>query len=544
MKIHKNAGNLPIQSDLINIAELTAKYYIQQPDPNNYTQLIKFGTSGHRGISSNKNFNENHIIAIAQSIAELRKNHNIRGPCYIGKDTHALSEAAFITIIEVLTANKIYVIIQKNNGFTPTPVISYMILNHNKNNSNIADGIIITASHNPPEYGGVKYNYINGGPANIYITSIIEYNANKILTNNINKIKRINFNRALTSKYVIEKNFISNYVANLNQVINIKAISDSKLKIAVDPLGGSGIEYWKKIADYHQLNIKILNDQIDQTFRFIPLDYDGVIRIDCSSRWSTTNLLNIKEKFDLILTNDPDHDRHGIITPDGLMDSNHYLAVAIDYLFRNRTKWSKNLAIGKTLVSSKIIDFIVNDMKRKLIETSIGFKWFSNGLFNGNLGFCGEESAGASFLKFDGTPWSTDKDGIISCLLAAEITAVTGENPQQNYNKLAKKFGSSIYKRIQLKTNNKKILKLNNLSSNLITTNIFAGNKIKKILTRAPYKNADIGGFKIITNQGWFAARKSGTENTYKIYCESFKGKKHLNLIEKEGFKIIKILFN
>ncbi|CAL1329387.1 phosphoglucomutase, alpha-D-glucose phosphate-specific [Candidatus Providencia siddallii] len=540
MIIHKNAGNIPTQNDLINIAQLIAKYYTEKPNPKNKTQIIKFGTSGHRGISLNKNFNENHIISIAQSIVNLRKKYGITGPCYIGKDTHALSEAAFISIIEVFVANKIKIIIQKINGFTPTPVISNMILKHNENNLDISDGIIITASHNPPEYGGIKYNYKNGGPANIYLTSIIENNANKFLINNLNGIKRLNFKKSLKNKYIIEKDFVLPYVSSLNKVIDIKSIFESKLKMAVDPLGGSGIEYWKYISKYYQLNIEILNDQIDQTFRFIPLDYDGVIRMDCSSYWTMNKLLKKRNKFDLLFANDPDHDRHAIITPEGLMNPNHYLTVAINYLFHHRPLWNKNISVGKTIVSSSMIDYIVKNINRKLIEVSVGFKWFVNGLFCGKIGFAGEESAGASFLRIDGKPWSTDKDGIILCLLAAEITAVTGKSPQQHYNELSKKFGSPIYKRTQIKINNTKLIKLKKffLKSSLI--NKFAGDKIIKYFKIPPSNKTSIGGFKIITNHSWIAIRQSETDETFKIYFESFNGKEHLNIMEEEFINLIK----
>lgn len=539
MTIHERAGQLPFQSDLINVAQLTAQYYTQQPQPGNASQAVKFGTSGHRGSSLRKNFNENHILAIAQAIADLRKKQGVTGPCFVGKDTHALSEAAFMTVVEVLAANQVHVIVQENNGFTPTPAISHAILSYNQSHQDIADGIVITPSHNPPEDGGIKYNPANGGPADTDLTSVIEKNANQLLANNLEGVKRVSFDTAMTSEYVTQQDLIMPYVCALGDVVDMQAIAKSGLKIGVDPLGGSGIEYWKKIAEYYQLDIEIVNDQLDQTFRFMPLDHDGVIRMDCSSSWAMAGLLGMKEKFDLAFANDPDYDRHGIVTPDGLMNPNHYLAVAIDYLFQHRPQWGKDVAVGKTLVSSAMIDRVVNDIGRELVEVPVGFKWFVDGLFSGKLGFGGEESAGASFLKFDGTPWSTDKDGIILCLLAAEITAVTGENPQQRYNNLAKKFGAPIYNRIQAKATHEEKVKLSKLSPEMVAADTLAGDKITLRLTAAPGNNAPIGGLKIMTDYGWFAARPSGTEEAYKIYCESFRGEEHLRQIEKEAIEIV-----
>ncbi|MGG4607942.1 phosphoglucomutase (alpha-D-glucose-1,6-bisphosphate-dependent) [Providencia sp. Me31A] len=539
MTIHERAGQLPFQSDLINVAQLTAQYYAQQPQSGNSSQAVKFGTSGHRGSSLRKNFNENHILAIAQAIADLRKKQGVTGPCYVGKDTHALSEAAFITVVEVLVANQVHVIVQENNGFTPTPAVSHAILSYNKSHQDIADGIVITPSHNPPEDGGIKYNPANGGPADTDLTSVIEQNANQLLANNLDGVKRISFDSAMASEYLTQQDLIMPYVSALGDVVDMKAIAKSGLKIGVDPLGGSGIEYWKKIAEHYHLDIEIVNDQLDQTFRFMPLDHDGVIRMDCSSSWAMAGLLGMKEKFDLAFANDPDYDRHGIVTPDGLMNPNHYLAVAIDYLFQHRPQWGKDVAVGKTLVSSAMIDRVVNDIGRELVEVPVGFKWFVDGLFSGKLGFGGEESAGASFLKFDGTPWSTDKDGIILCLLAAEITAVTGENPQQRYNNLAKKFGAPIYNRIQAKATYEEKAKLSKLSPEMVAADTLAGDKITQRLTTAPGNGASIGGLKIMTDYGWFAARPSGTEEAYKIYCESFRGEEHLRLIEKEAIEIV-----
>ncbi|UDG81140.1 Phosphoglucomutase [Candidatus Hartigia pinicola] len=539
MTIHERAGQLPFQTDLIYVEKLKAQYYQLQPLAYNLNHSVKFGTSGHRGSAARKNFNEHHIFAISQAIVDVRKETGITGPCFLGKDTHALSESAFMTVIEVLTANHVNVIVQMNHGFTPTPSVSYAILNYNQSHQDMADGIVITPSHNPPEDGGIKYNPSNGGPADIDLTSVVEKNANQLLANNLVGVNRIAFADALVSGYVTEKDLVMPYVIALDEVINMKSIQKARLKIGVDPLGGSGIEYWRKIAEYYQLDLELVNDTVDQTFSFIPLDHDGVIRMDCSSHWAMSGLLNMKEKFDLAFANDPDYDRHGIVTPEGLMNPNHYLAVAIDYLFQHRPQWGKEVIVGKTLVSSAMIDRVVADCGRKLLEVPVGFKWFVNGLFDGSLGFGGEESAGASFLKFDGTPWSTDKDGIILCLLAAEITAVTGENPQQRYNKLAEKFGSHVYSRIQAAATYEQKVKLSKLSSEMVSSNTLANDKITHYLTTAPGNGIAIGGLKIMTDHGWFAARPSGTEEAYKIYCESFRGEEHLQKIEKEAIEIV-----
>lgn len=537
--IHERAGQRPHQSDLINVAQLTAQYYALQPDANNPAHSVKFGTSGHRGSAERKSFNQNHILAIAQAIAEVRQQQGNTGPCYIGKDTHALSEAAFISVVEVLAANQVAVIIQENNGFTPTPSISHAILTYNRSHNEQADGIVITPSHNPPEDGGIKYNPSNGGPADADLTQVIEQRANELLANNLLGVNRISYEQALESGYVSAHDLITPYIAALAEVVDMKAIQKAGLKIGVDPLGGSGIEYWKRIAEYYQLDIELVNEQLDQTFRFMPLDHDGVIRMDCSSPWAMAGLLEMKEKFDLAFANDPDYDRHGIVTPAGLMNPNHYLAVAIDYLFRHRPQWNEKVAVGKTLVSSAMIDRVVNDLGRDLVEVPVGFKWFVDGLFTGSLGFGGEESAGASFLKFDGTPWSTDKDGIILCLLAAEITAVTGEDPQQRYNKLAEKFGAPCYSRIQAKASHPQKARLSKLSPEMVAADTLAGDKITQRLTKASGNGAAIGGLKIMTDFGWFAARPSGTEEAYKIYCESFRGPEHLKQIESEAIDIV-----
>lgn len=539
MANHKRAGLPAQQSDLINVAQLTAQYYVLKPDVNNAEHQVKFGTSGHRGGSLRHSFNEPHILAIAQAIAEERAENGITGPCYVGKDTHALSEPAFISVLEVLTANGVTVIVQEDNGFTPTPAISRAILEHNKSSSVLADGIVITPSHNPPDDGGIKYNPPNGGPADTNVTSVIEKRANQLLAQELIGVKRLPLDAALASGFVQEQDLVQPFVEGLVDIIDMAAIQKAGLTLGVDPLGGSGIKYWKRIASHYNLNLTLVNDSVDQTFRFMHLDKDGAIRMDCSSECAMAGLLALRDKFDLAFANDPDYDRHGIVTSDGLMNPNHYLAVAINYLFQHRPSWGADVAVGKTLVSSAMIDRVVNDLGRKLVEVPVGFKWFVDGLFDGSFGFGGEESAGASFLRFDGTPWSTDKDGIIMCLLAAEITAVTGKNPQQHYNELADRFGSPSYNRLQAPATLAQKVALSKLSPEMVSADTLAGDPITARLTAAPGNGASIGGLKVMTENGWFAARPSGTEEAYKIYCESFLGVEHRQQIEKEAVDIV-----
>lgn len=536
---HPRAGQPAQQSDLINVAQLTSQYYTLVPDAADPAQQVRFGTSGHRGSAARGSFNEAHILAVTQAIAEIRQQQGITGPCYVGKDTHALSEAAFQTVLSVLAANGVRVIIQENNGFTPTPAVSHAILTYNRDHTDKADGIVITPSHNPPEDGGIKYNPPTGGPADTDLTSVIEKRANVLLAVNMAQVKQMPVCDALCSPLVTAVNLIEPYVSSLSEVINMDAIRNAKLKIGVDPLGGAGIEYWKRIRDFYDLDIELVNEQVDQTFRFMPLDHDGVIRMDCSSKWAMAGLLSMRDRFSLAFANDPDYDRHGIVTPKGLMNPNHYLAVAINYLFQHRPEWPASVGVGKTLVSSAMIDRVVADLQRDLVEVPVGFKWFVDGLYNGTLGFGGEESAGASFLRFDGTPWSTDKDGIILCLLAAELTAVTGKNPQQHYDDLAEKFGSPCYSRIQAAASHAEKSRLSKLSPEMVTADTLAGDPITARLTAAPGNGASIGGLKIMSEQGWFAARPSGTEDAYKIYCESFRGPEHLAQIEKEAIEIV-----
>ncbi len=539
MAIHPRAGQPAGQEDLINVAQLTAQYYVVAPDVNNPEHAVKFGTSGHRGSAARQSFNEAHILAIAQAIAEERAKQGITGPCYVGKDTHALSEPAMISVLEVLIANGVEVIVQAENGYTPTPAISNAILEHNKQGGALADGIVITPSHNPPEDGGIKYNPPNGGPADTNVTKVVEDRANELMRNELKEVKRLPLHEAKSSALLKEIDLVQPYVEGLAEVIDFKAIQQAGLRIGVDPLGGSGIEYWKRIAEHYQLDITLVNDQVDQTFRFMHLDKDGAVRMDCSSESAMAGLLAYRDKFDLAFGNDPDYDRHGIVTPKGLMNPNHYLAVAINYLFQHRPQWGKDVAVGKTLVSSAMIDRVVNDIGRELVEVPVGFKWFVDGLYQGTLGFGGEESAGASFLRFDGSAWSTDKDGIILCLLAAEITAVTGLNPQQHYDQLAEKFGSPSYNRIQASATSAQKAALSKLSPEMVSADTLAGDPITARLTRAPGNDAAIGGLKVMTENGWFAARPSGTEDAYKIYCESFLGAEHRALIEKEAVEIV-----
>lgn len=539
MASHPRAGKPAQQSDLINVAQLTSQYYVLKPDLSDSDHAVKFGTSGHRGSASRYSFNETHILAIAQAIAEERQKNGITGPCYIGKDTHALSEPAMISVLEVLTANGVQVIVQQDNGYTPTPAISNAILEHNKHSQQLADGIVITPSHNPPEDGGIKYNPPNGGPADTNVTKVVEARANQLIQDGLKEVKRFTLSQAEASGLIISKDLIQPYVEGLADVIDFDAIKKANLTLGVDPLGGSGIAYWQRIAEHYQLNITLVNDAIDQTFRFMHLDKDGAIRMDCSSESAMAGLLALREQFDLAFANDPDYDRHGIVTPAGLMNPNHYLAVAISYLFRHRPQWGDEVAVGKTLVSSAMIDRVVADLGRKLVEVPVGFKWFVDGLFDGSFGFGGEESAGASFLRFDGTPWSTDKDGIIMCLLAAEITAVTGLNPQQHYDALAAKFGSPSYNRIQAAATSAQKAALSKLSPEMVSAETLAGDPITARLTAAPGNGAAIGGLKVMTENGWFAARPSGTEDAYKIYCESFLGAEHREKIEKEAVDIV-----
>ena len=534
------AGLLAQPSDLINIQTLQNNYYQIQPDVDNVSQLVIFGTSGHRGSSNKATFNEAHILAIAQAVAEYRKANNITGPCFIGQDTHALSELALKSVLEVFVANEQTVVIAQNWGYTPTPVISHAILTYNQDKqSRLADGIVITPSHNPPEDGGIKYNPTNGGPADTDITKQIENRANELLKNNLSGVKRVSLEKAIKSDYVHTKEYETDYVNDLENILDLSLIKASSLKIGVDPLGGACITYWPRIAEKYGINLEIVNNKIDPTFSFMHLDHDEVIRMDCSSRWAMAGLLNLKDKFDLAFGNDTDADRHGIVTPKGLMNPNAYLSTCVNYLFQNRPQWHQNIAIGKTLVTSSMIDRVANSLNKKYLEYPVGFKWYADGLYHGKLGFAGEESAGGSFLRTNGKVWATDKDGIILCLLAAEMTAKTGKNPQEQYQELEAKFGVSYYGRIQAPASFTEKQKLAKLDASQLTTDKLAGEEITQCLTTAPANNAPIGGLKVITQNGWFAARPSGTEDAYKIYAESFIGNEHLLTLQQEAQQIV-----
>lgn len=541
MAVHPRAGTQAIASDLISIPALVSDYYQITPQTDIPVNRVQFGTSGHRGTSSKASFNEYHILAIAQAVVDERKQAGLTGPLFVGKDTHALSEPALRSVVEVLVANDIEVIVQAEQGYTPTPGISHAILTYNQKHADKADGIVITPSHNPPQDGGIKYNPAHGGPAEAEITKRVENAANAYLANNLEGVKRASL-KDVEAK-LNAKDLVQPYVEDLVNVIDIEAIQKANLKIGVDPLGGAGIEYWRRIAKHFDLNIELVSEAVDPSFAFMSLDKDGVIRMDCSSPYAMSGLLALKDDYDLAFGNDPDYDRHGIVTPKGLMNPNHYLAVCIDYLFRHRPQWKPEVAVGKTLVSSALIDKVVADLGRTLCEVPVGFKWFVDGLYDGSFGFGGEESAGASFLRFDGTPWSTDKDGIILCLLAAEITAVTGMNPQEYYEKLASQHGESAYNRLQAVANAEQKSVLSNLSAEMVTATELAGDPITARLTHAPGNDAAIGGLKVTTEFGWFAARPSGTEEIYKIYCESFKGAEHLKRIEQEAQKIVDDVF-
>ncbi|NTS76021.1 alpha-D-glucose phosphate-specific phosphoglucomutase [Catenovulum sp. SM1970] len=543
MALHPRAGQKTQASDLTNIPRLVSQYYLNKPDVNDKSQQVSFGTSGHRGSAAKNTFNENHIAAISQALAEYRQEQGINGPLYIGMDTHALSECAFATAVEVLVANGVDVYVQQGRGYTPTPVISNAILTYNQDKtSGLADGVVITPSHNPPEDGGFKYNPPNGGPADTDITNAIQARANALLAEGGVGIQQLAFNQAIEK--VTEYDFVQPYVDGLKDVIDMDAIAKAGVRIGVDPLGGSGIAYWDVIAQTYGLQITKVNDIVDPTFSFMSLDKDGKIRMDCSSPYAMAGLIGLKEQFDVAVGNDPDYDRHGIVTRSaGLMNPNHYLAVAINYLFQHRPDWSKDAAIGKTLVSSSMIDRVAKSIGRELKEVPVGFKWFVDGLHSGDCAFGGEESAGASFLAKDGKAWSTDKDGIIMALLAAEIIAVTGQDPAQHYKALTQQFGAPVYKRTEAAASLEQKQVLKNLSADDVEAATLAGDPIIAKLTHAPGNGAAIGGLKVVTDNGWFAARPSGTEDIYKIYCESFLGDEHIAQIAKEAQEIVNQTF-
>jgi phosphoglucomutase len=525
----------------IDVAKLERDYFERRPNVADPTQLVSFGTSGHRGSPFLATFTEAHILAITQAICEYRQANGIDGPLFIGKDTHAISSPAQRTALEVLAANRVETVIQSNDGFTPTPVISREILVHNRaRRDHLGDGVVITPSHNPPDDGGIKYNPPNGGPADTDVTAWIQNRANDLLRAGNSEVKRVAYSTAVQSATTHQKDFVLPYVNDLRNVVNMDAISQAHLKLAVDPLGGAARPYWEPINSVYGLNITIVNPVIDPTFSFMTVDHDGVIRMDCSSPYAMARLVSLKNDYQVAFANDPDSDRHGIVTPSaGLMNPNHFLAVAIQYLLTHRPKWSEHLMVGKTLVSSGLIDRVVGKLGRKLAEVPVGFKWFVPGLFDGSFCFGGEESAGASFLRFDGTCWSTDKDGPIMDLIAAEITAVTGKDPGQHFRELVSEFGMPYYTRIDAAATPAQKSKLLKLSPTDVQEASLAGEPILKKLTTAPGNGAAIGGLKVVANTGWFAARPSGTENIYKIYAESFQSEAHLSEIVREAQQIV-----
>ena len=541
MSIHPLAGKpAPIES-LTNIPRLISAYYIQHPEPGNPAQAVSFGTSGHRGTSVNGSFNDDHVAAISQAICEHRQGEGIRGPLFMGMDSHALSEPALYTAIEVFAGNGMEIHIHKDHQYTPTPVISHAILTWNASHQGVqADGVVISPSHNPPEDGGFKYNPPNGGPADTLTTKWIQNRANEIIANDMLDVRRLPLSKALAADTTRQIDLITPYLKDLANVIDMQAIADSGIHIGVDPLGGSGIAYWEPMAEMYGLNLEVVNKRVDPTFSFMTLDKDGKIRMDCSSPYAMASLVALKDNFDIAFGNDVDYDRHGIVTPSvGLMNPNHYLSVAIWYLFQHRPDWSARAAVGKTLVSSSIIDRVAQKIGRKLCEVPVGFKWFVPGLLSGSIGFGGEESAGASFLRKNGQTWTTDKDGIILDLLAAEILAVTGKDPGLHYRALEEDLGGSFYARLDAPANAQQKAILSSLSPELVKAESMAGDPILEKLTSASCNQEPIGGLKVVTENGWFAARPSGTENVYKIYAESLKSADHLARIQTEAREIV-----
>ncbi len=542
MKNSPLAGKLPPEEMLVDLEMLEREYYERKPDLKDPTQLVSFGTSGHRGSSLSGTFNEAHILATTQAICDYRKSKGVDGPLYIGKDTHGLSGPGQRTALEVLAANGVETMIQRDDGYTPTPVISHAILSHNKNRSEgLADGIVVTPSHNPPEDGGFKYNPPNGGPADTQVTRWIQDRANLIMMAGNKEVKRMSYESALKASTTHSHDFVTLYVKDLINVVDMDCISSSGVAMGVDPLGGSSIQYWEPIKSLYKVNITVVNAMVDPRFSFVPVDHDGKIRMDCSSPFAMAGLVSLKDRYQVSFANDTDADRHGIVTRSiGLMNPNHYLAVAIYYLLTHRPQWPKEAAVGKTLVSSSIIDRVVATVGRRLTEVPVGFKWFVEGLFEGSCCFGGEESAGASFLKKDGTVWTTDKDGLIMNLLAAEITARTGKDPGEIYKELIEQLGYSWYTRVDAPISPDEKAIMANLTAEMIVAKEIAGEPITEKLTKAPGNGASIGGLKILSLNGWFAVRPSGTENIYKIYAESFKSERHLQTIVNEAQQIVK----
>lgn len=538
---HERAGEQARAEDLVDVARLVTAYYALHPDPAEPGQRVAFGTSGHRGSSLATAFNEDHIAATSQAICEYRADRGTDGPLFIGADTHALSEPAKVTALEVFAANEVTVLIDSADGYTPTPAVSHAILAHNRGRtSGLADGVVVTPSHNPPADGGFKYNPPNGGPAGSEATSWIQDRANDIIAGGLKDVRRIPYTRALAAPGTGRYDFLGTYVADLPNVLDLDAIRTAGVRIGADPLGGASVAYWGRIAEEHRLDLTVVNPLTDPTWRFMTLDWDGKIRMDCSSPYAMASLIAQRDRFDIATGNDADSDRHGIVTPDaGLMNPNHYLAAAIAYLYAHRERWPADAGVGKTLVSSSMIDRVAADLGRRLVEVPVGFKWFVDGLVDGSLGFGGEESAGASFLRRDGSVWTTDKDGIILALLASEITAVTGKTPSQHYTALTDRFGSPAYARIDAPASREEKALLAKLSPAQVTADTLAGEPVTGVLTEAPGNGAALGGIKVTTADAWFAARPSGTEDVYKIYAESFLGPDHLGQVQEEAKAVV-----
>jgi phosphoglucomutase len=541
MEVSPLAGKPADPSILIDVSRLVSAYYTGRPDPSVPAQRVAFGTSGHRGCSLDNSFNEAHILAITHAICLYRRQQSIDGPLYIGFDTHALSEPAFKSALEVLAGNGVEVMVDATNSCTPTPVISHAILTYNRDRKRgLADGIVITPSHNPPRFGGFKYDPPHGGPADTNVTKWIEQQANTLIADGLRGVARMPFERAHTAPTTHRHEYLNSYVTDLDTVIDLQVIRESKVHIGVDPLGGASVGYWDAIGDRYGLNLEVVNHTVDPTFRFMTVDWDGQIRMDPSSVYAMARMVELKDRFDVAFASDTDADRHGIVShSQGLLEPNHYLSVAISYLFSNRSRWLKTVAVGKTVVSSSMIDRVASHLNRRLIEVPVGFKWFVEGLMDGSVGFCGEESSGATFLRCDGSVWTTDKDGIAPNLLAAEMTARAGIDPGEHYRKLTAKFGEAHYERVDAAATAEQKARLERLSPEAVIATTLAGEPITAKLTNAPGNHAPIGGLKVIAGSGWFAARPSGTESIYKIYAESFKDRAHLDVILHEAHEIV-----
>jgi len=539
--VNPAAGKLPDPAVLVDLGRLLDAYYDERPDPSEPEQRVAFGTSGHRGSSLSCTFNEAHVLAISEAVCRYRASQGIDGPLFLGRDTHALSEPAFRTTLEVLAAHDVDVCLDAAYGYTPTPVISHQILTHNRSSGGRrADGIVLTPSHNPPEDGGFKYNPTHGGPAGTEVTSWIEDQANDVLEAGPDSVRRVPFEQALRAPTSHRHDYVSAYVDDLAAVIDLEVVRNKGLRLGVDPLGGSSVAFWRTIASRHRLDITIVNEAIDPTFRFIPVDHDGRIRMDCSSPYAMARLTDLRDRFDVAFANDPDADRHGVVTPGaGLLPPNHHLAACVAYLFGGARKWAPDVGVGKTVVTSSIIDRVAAGLDRRVVEVPVGFKWFVAGLLDGTLGFSGEESAGASFLRRDGSVWTTDKDGLVPCLLAAEITARSGENPGTLYRRLTERLGGPEYRRMDVAATPAEKAALSRLSADDVPTRELAGEPIRDVLNTAPGNGAQIGGLKVTAEHGWFAARPSGTEDVYKIYAESFLGTQHLERIIDAGQEIV-----